>query len=150
MPGELEKQMQRDLRKVTRGAQITVGIIQQGKPTKGPGKRHPTIGEVAQWLHEGTSRMLPRPFIRSYFDAEGATTVERMSRWWVDAVLGGMQTVQASARVGMTLVGEIKRRIDVGGVYAPNAQSTIDRKKSSKPLVNTGFLKASIASRVDR
>lgn len=53
----------------------------------------------------------------------------------------------ALGRMGLVIESEIKATI-TRGVAPPNAASTIRRKKSSKPLIDTGRLRASITSEV--
>lgn len=50
-------------------------------------------------------------------------------------------------RFGLWAVGEIQQRI-ADGIPPPNAQSTVDRKGSSTPLIETGQLRASIKHKV--
>ena len=50
---------------------------------------------------------------------------------------------------GLWAVGRIQQRIS-DGIEPENAQSTIDAKGSSTPLSNTGQLRSSITSRVER
>jgi hypothetical protein len=151
MPGKLTTLLERDLSRITAGAQITVGVIDTSKPHEGPGKKRPTMGQIATWNHNGTSRIPARPFISGYFDsAEGQLDLDRLARWWAHAVLNGADPAMASDRVGLTLVGGVKLRMATSGAYAPLAESTIARKKSSMPLIDKGLLRASVAHRVDR
>jgi hypothetical protein len=57
-----------------------------------------------------------------------------------------------TARTAATLVREIQKGITSqapgGKPFVPLAQSTIDRKGSSKALIDTGFLRAKVTSRM--
>lgn len=52
-------------------------------------------------------------------------------------------------RVGLWAQGSIQQRIS-DGIPPPNAESTIRRKGSSTPLIDTGQLRTSIKYRVKR
>jgi hypothetical protein len=49
-------------------------------------------------------------------------------------------------------VGQAQANISAGGspAFAPNKPATIARKRSSKPLINKGQLRSSIAHRVEQ
>jgi len=85
----------------------------------------------------------PRPFIRStvdeneekYFDA-----AKSLSGQMVD---GRIEKYDALERIGQLIEGDIKRTI-ITLRDPPNAPSTIRKKGSDNPLVNTGHLSGSI------
>jgi hypothetical protein len=89
-----------------------------------------------------------RSFIRATID-EHAPKLQRTAAALGQGVLiGKFQTRQALELLGQQGVGLIQQRI-ADGIAPPNAPSTIARKKSSKPLVDTGQLRGSITHRVE-
>ena len=64
-----------------------------------------------------------------------------------DVINGDMDVKQLQGLVGELAVGSIVGLIE-SGVSPANAQSTIDRKGSSKPLIDTGAYRQSITYRL--
>lgn len=88
-----------------------------------------------------------RSFIRSWAD-ETETTNAASLRKIAKTVLAGKYDIKTGlTRLGLRFVAQIQARI-VAHIAPENAESTIAKKKSSTPLVNTGQLKASILSKV--
>lgn len=84
-----------------------------------------------------------RSFIRSGVDQNEAEINEVADRLW-DQIISGRQTkAQALAKMGETIQRHIQRRITTLR-HPPNAPSTVKRKKSSNPLIDTGRMRASI------
>lgn len=85
----------------------------------------------------------PRPF--------GTTTVprykEKIFKFFgqeVDKALSGKQTVKkAFDRIGMVVSGYMRKNLH-DGEWTPNAQSTIDKKGSDKPLIDKGGMSQAI------
>lgn len=55
---------------------------------------------------------------------------------------------KALAKIGLLMENEIKKAI-VQGEWAPNAPSTVKKKGFNKPLVDSGILLKTVASKVD-
>ena len=55
----------------------------------------------------------------------------------------GKAMAEALARTGQYIEGEIKRKIG-SGPFTPNSPATIRKKKSSKPLIDTGHMRQSV------
>lgn len=68
------------------------------------------------------------------------------------AVLAGTLTIdQATARLGARLEAECKRRLtQTPADWPPLDPRTVARKKSSKPLIDTGALRAAITHKVEK
>ena len=47
-------------------------------------------------------------------------------------------------KIGVYLKGVVQKEI-VDGDYAPNAESTIKRKKSDRPLIDSGYMRQSVS-----
>jgi len=91
----------------------------------------------------GTKRIPERSFIRSTFDEQKRTLYPIIEKQY-DKVLAGSATVKlALSFIGMFLVAKTQQKI-VDTHTPPNAPSTIRRKGSSHPLIDTGQLRQSI------
>ena len=68
------------------------------------------------------------------------------------AVLAGTKTIdQVSDLLGVLAVGEVKREFtSPSPAFVPNKPQTIARKGSSRPLIDTGQYRQSIAHQVER
>lgn len=104
---------------------------------------------VASANEFGTSdgRVPERSFLRSTVDEERDRFTEILTRG-IGQVIDGKKTPQEVLdKLGLDAVARVQRKID-NLKEPPNAASTIRKKKSSNPLVDTGQLKQSIIHRV--
>lgn len=102
-----------------------------------------SIADVAFNNEFGTDIIPSRPFMRQTF-AKKQEEIKKHVDAEYQAVLDQKKTVeQALSLIGEWYQGEIQQEIIDGG-FAPNAQSTIDKKGSSQPLIDTGRLRQSI------
>lgn len=84
-----------------------------------------------------------RSFCRAYVD-ENREQIRAWLRALVARVFAGAITVrQAFEQLGARVAAGMQARISAG-IDPPNAPSTVERKGSSTPLVDTGQLRASI------
>jgi hypothetical protein len=134
----------RAARELAKGPAVDVGVIGSAADAdKGDGV---TVAMVAEWAELGIGQPM-RSWLRGWIDEEQAEIEKRIAEE-TKAVLAGKRTrQQALARVGVWAVGQIQARI-ARGIAPPNAESTIDKKGSATPLVDTGQLRSSITSRV--
>lgn len=89
-----------------------------------------------------------RPFMHQAADAnmdKWGDTAERL----VTLILNGMSAEQALELLGTQAKGDIQA-IFTRGDFAPNSPATIARKKSSRPLIDTGRLRSSVDFRIKR
>lgn len=94
-------------------------------------------------IHEfGLGGMPQRSFLRSAFD-ENKPMLNRMGDNIVNGAIKGMSTETALNQLGNVVQGMVQKKI-VDGPFAPNSPATIKRKKSSRPLIDTGRLRQSI------
>jgi hypothetical protein len=84
-----------------------------------------------------------RSFIRSTMDANAQKYLEVAQRLMKKIIDRTMTRFQALALMGLRIQRDIQRTIDKTHT-PPNAPSTIRRKGSSHPLIDTGNLRASI------
>ncbi|WP_158782497.1 hypothetical protein [Pantoea sp. BAV 3049] len=89
-------------------------------------------------------RTIPsRPFMRTYFE-ENINTLEKVMQNGVRAVVTGRSTItQALNAAGVRMVDGIKKSIRNGN-WEANSQATIRRKKSAKPLIDSGVMLNSV------
>lgn len=131
------------------GTQVTVGVL-------GPlaEARHEnstlTVAEIAAVQHTGDGRNIPaRPFL-TIAQAEHKEQLQDLLARATKAVMErGADPEKALGLVGSGFVGMIQQTI-ANGVSPANAPSTIARKGSSTPLIDTGQMRASIAWRIKK
>lgn len=94
-------------------------------------------------IHEfGLGGMPQRSFLRSAFD-ENKPMINKMGDHIVNSAIKGISTETALNQLGNVVQGMVQKKI-VDGPFVPNSPATIKRKKSSRPLIDTGHLRQSI------
>lgn len=105
-------------------------------------------------IHEfGTPNNRPpeRSFLRSTADHKRAAWMDLMTRALQKVIDGKISVDTALGLVGQRASADVKRTITSGsGVPPPLSQVTIDRKGSSRPLVDSSQLLNSITYRTDK
>lgn len=146
---DVDRGLRRLLRRVAgKGDEITVGVhAADGDRPKGD----TTLADIAV-VHEfgaPAAGIPPRSFIRDWAD-ETADAKAKQIRAVGKAVLSGKidSADQALDRLGLRWVGEVQRRI-AAGIEPPLKPETIERKGSSKPLIDKGQLRSSISYAVN-
>lgn len=117
-------------------------------------KRHednPNIGlaEIAFIMEKGSTvnKIPPRPFMQQT-RIMNEKKVAGLSKKYLSAITTGkMSAMDAIKKLGASYEGAMKK-IFISGTFAPNAPSTARRKKSSRPLIDTGLLRQSIKYKV--
>ena len=94
-------------------------------------------------------RIPERSFLRSTVDENTTKYADLLSRLIGEAVDGRLTIEQALDRLGLKAVADVQRKI-VQLDDPPNAEATIERKRSSNPLIDTGQLRQSIIHRVNK
>lgn len=158
---KIEDKGVRDLGKKVFGgpASVQVGVFGERGAAKA-GDSSLTIAEIAAVHEFGSSngRIPQRSFIRSFFDAKTPELMKVLRSELEKLVKRVAQTGEPVSpadqkkvldRVGLWMVAQIQARIAGGEIRPPLAQSTIDRKGSSTPLIDTGQLRSSIAHKVE-
>lgn len=125
---------------------VRVGFFQDAKYPDGT-----PVTNVAAWNEfgtkrkDGTTHSPPRPFMSNVLDrAEDA--VREIVKREVDPKTLVVSRGTAD-RIGLTVQGMIQKEI-VDLRSPPNAPSTIRRKKSDNPLVDTGLMRLSTSYQV--
>lgn len=90
-----------------------------------------------------------RSFIRASIDANQAKYFRFVQKLAGRVVLGQVSTERVLNLLGLLMVSDIQARIE-SGIGPPLKQATIDRKGSSKPLIDSGILKNSITHTVEK
>jgi hypothetical protein len=127
---------------------VKVGVI-GGEEADGT-----SLADVMNWIEfgtvndDGTVRQPERPVLRrtinqnmDYFRAINAANLPRV-------LDGRMAAGIALDLLGLAAVSKVKQAM-VDGPWAPNAPSTIARKGSSKPTIDTGHLRQAMTHVVE-
>ena len=109
----------------------------------------PTIAQYAAWNEYGTKdgRIPARPFIRNWIDNNREKIEKTQARLFKQVCEGKISAEEAVAKLGQFAQDGIKRYI-ITGNFTPNAESTVQRKGSSRPLIDTGVMRNSIRYQV--
>ncbi|KRN75676.1 hypothetical protein IV73_GL000170 [Weissella kandleri] len=98
----------------------------------------------AMWNEYGTSRGIPaRPFLRNSQYEHESEWSRQVGRDMVEVFRGSISGQAVGLKLGQKMADDIKATIDAGNFAALSA-STIRRKGSSRPLIDTGDMRASI------
>lgn len=126
------------------------GIVAQiGFPS---GKNYPDGTPVAyvatiQEFGAPAVNIPPRPFMRPTVRQQKDKWVKLVEKGIPHVVMGKLTAFQVLDGVGMQAAGDIQTTIS--SIYSPpNSPATIKRKGSAKPLVDTGYMLASVSNSV--
>lgn len=85
-----------------------------------------------------------RSFLRSTTDENNGWKKE-IDQAYTDILEGKSTPINALTKVAVKATDDIVNKIDKGDpTWPPNAPGTIERKRSSRPLIDKGFLRKSI------
>lgn len=118
--------------------EVRVGF-QHGKATEEDGT---DVCDVAAWNELGTVNMPSRPFLRKSVD-ENEGKINSFLRSKKDDLVSGASAEQVLKEIGIFQKDLIQEKI-TNGSFAPNAESTVKKKGSSKPLIDTGRMRQSV------
>lgn len=125
-------------------ANVDVGILDAGEEH---GEGAVTVLQVAAFNEFGTATIPERSFIRAWFDEHEGELRKEFAALMRNVVEGKRTREQILELLGQRCVGQIQQRI-AAGISPANAPSTVRRKGSSTPLIDTGVLRSSISYRV--
>lgn len=97
------------------------------------------LASLAAVLEFGNERIPSRPFLRQTL----AENQEKYTALFVKLFESGVSIEQIYEQIALIAQGDVQQNI-VNGKWTANAPSTIKRKKSSKPLIDTGKLRQSV------
>lgn len=143
----------RTLNKDLDGVVVKVGVQAKDKAVRrGKGRSIRNTDQplaVIAAIHEfGLGDMPQRSFLRSAYD-ENLPMIDKMIQRVANGAVFGLGTNAALNQLGNVVQGMVQRKI-VDGPFVPNSPATIKRKKSSKPLIDTGHLRQSIRYVIER
>ena len=143
----------RTLNKDLDGVVVKVGVQAKDKAVRrGKGGSFRNTNQplaVIAAVHEfGLGDMPQRSFLRSAYD-ENLPVIDKMIQRVANGAVFGLGTNAALNQLGNVVQGMVQRKI-VDGPFVPNSPATIKRKKSSKPLIDTGHLRQSIRYVIER
>ncbi len=98
--------------------------------------------DVAAYNELGTDHIPARPFIRQSVD-DNESKIKSFLKGEVKDFAQGKSAEQILKEIGIFQKDLMQDKI-TSGSFAPNAESTIKKKGSSKPLVDTGRMRQSV------
>ena len=121
-------------------AELEVRIgFQHGKATEDDGT---DVCDIAAWNELGTVNMPSRPFMRKSVD-ENEDKINDFVQSVKKELISGTPANQVLKKIGIFQKDLMQEKITEGS-FAPNAPSTIPKKGSSKPLIDTGRMRQSV------
>lgn len=124
--------------------QVHVGF-QAGQDTEEDGI---DVAGIAILNELGTSSTPARPFMRKSVD-ENSSKIKSMCATQLKRLVHGATARDVLEKIGVFQKGLIQQKI-VNGTFEPNAPSTIRKKGSSRPLIDTGRMRQSVSYIVRR
>ena len=97
------------------------------------------LASLAAVLEFGNERIPSRPFLRQTL----TENQEKYTALFVKLFESGVSIDQIYEQIALIAQGDVQQNI-VNGKWTANAPSTIKRKKSSNPLIDTGKLRQSV------
>ena len=122
--------------------QVRVGY-QQGKAFHEEEGKKVDLLDVAMFNELGTSRTPSRPFMRDSVD-DNIDSITKFCQAQIKGIANGSKDAESALNaIGVMQVGLVQKTI-VEGNFVPNAPSTIAKKGSDKPLIDTGLMRQSV------
>lgn len=135
----------RELKKIEVGVGFIAGEATAQK-RGADGKINPSdvdIVQVAAWNELGTSRIPARPFMKQTLE-NNEDEISAFTKALVQRVADGNETVESAANSLGAKVKSLMQQEIRNGEFVPNAPSTIRKKGSSHPLIDTGTMRQSV------
>lgn len=101
-----------------------------------------TLLDVATWNEVGTAHSPSRPFMRNSAD-NNQDKINRFCKAQLQQMTKGKTAEEALKAIGVMQKGLIQQEIREGD-FTANAPSTIAKKHSDKPLIDTGRMRQSV------
>lgn len=122
--------------------QVRVGY-QQGKDFYEEEGKKVDLLDVAMFNELGTSRTPSRPFMRDSVD-DNTENITKFCKSQLKGISNGTKDAESALKaIGAMQVGLVQKTIREGN-FVPNAPSTIAKKGSDKPLIDTGLMRQSV------
>ncbi|WP_233134110.1 hypothetical protein [Aggregatibacter actinomycetemcomitans] len=103
------------------------------------GSENFNLASLAAVLEFGNEHIPARPFLRQTLEENQEKYTEFFIQWFDQ----GLPAAQIYELLAVIAQGDVQMNI-VKGEWVANAKSTIKRKKSSKPLIDTGKMRQSV------
>lgn len=153
MSARITEKRDRRLDILLKGAsgRVRAGILSAGSDPHPGGV---TVAQVAEWNEFGTEtadgkvHVPARSFIRDYWDFSQPEIMAAARRVAERVLKGQIDMKQGLNQMGLAMVGGMQKRISAG-IAPQNTESTVAKKGSRTPLVDTGQLRSSITYEVD-
>ncbi len=129
---------------------VEVGVRGDGNERQGGGPSNVGLATIHEFgiTIESTGVVIPqRSFIRSTMDDNKRKYQNLLKRFGAKVVAMDLKVDQAMDLVGLQVAADMRAKIR-NGIPPANADATIVRKGSSKPLIDTGQLLGSITHKV--
>ena len=101
-----------------------------------------SLAEIAAYNELGTSTSPARPFMKQSFENH-EEELKAACKAVNDTIASGGSVEQALNALGVSVKGLVQEEI-VDGDFTENALSTIKKKKSEQPLIDTGTMRQSV------
>lgn len=124
--------------------EVHIGF-QHGEATEDDGT---DICDIAAWNELGTENMPSRPFLRKSVD-ENEDKIRAFIHGIKNDFVRGVPVEQVLKEIGVFQKDLIQEKI-TDGDFAPNAASTIRKKGSSRPLIDSGRMRQSVNYQIRR
>lgn len=130
--------LENELKGLIKNKSLEVGFFEVSKYDNGV-----YVASVASFNEYGTANIPPRPFFRN--------AVAKNSNKWNDILTNELRN-SVDVELAYHRVGEVAKGDIVESIMQtntpPNSPLTIAKKKSSKPLVDTSFMRSSVNYKV--
>ena len=130
--------LENELKGLIKNKNLEVGFFEVSKYDNGV-----YVASVASFNEYGTARIPPRPFFRN--------AIAKNSNKWNDILTNELRN-SVDVELAYHRVGEVAKGDIVESIMQtntpPNSPLTIAKKKSSKPLVDTSFMRSSVNYKV--
>lgn len=131
------KKLQKMLKELAE-KEVRVGF-QAGKATEEDGT---DICDIAAWNELGNVHIPARPFLRQSVD-DNVSKINSFLQSKKNDLVRGVSAEQVLKEIGIFQKDLIQEKITEGN-FTPNAESTVKKKGSSKPLIDTGRMRQSV------
>ena len=105
--------------------------------------------DVAMWNELGTATAPSRPFLRQSID-NNKDKINTFCQAQLKALLSGRTTAEEVLRKTAVFMKGLVQETIKDGDFQANAPSTVKKKGSDKPLIDTGHMIQSVTTIVDR
>lgn len=128
--------------------EVRAGFHRGKKGKKSDGTPSQTdLVDIALYNELGTDTIPARPFLAQTAEQQGNTIKRAGCELVVQVVEGKMDAKNVLKQIGVIAQAAVSYQIE-NGTFKENKISTIKRKKSDQPLIDTGILKKSVRSKI--